>query len=137
MNSLVKRLIAKERRMAEDRAHQNFAGFQVCEKLRGPLSTFAGVAGYHALLSRALVLAKAQAPLLDGVQIKPDGSLLFAPELEARLATDQTARAGEILANQLMDLLVTFIGDALTRRLAHDVWPEAANMDSKSKRKIS
>lgn len=134
MNNLVRRLIAEERRVVNDPEKQNLAGFQVCEKLRRPLCTFTGVAGFRALLSRALVLARVKAPLLDGVELKPDGSFLFSPELEPQLATDKAARAGIVLANQLLELLVTFIGEALTLRLLHDVWPKAVLTDPKSKR---
>jgi hypothetical protein len=135
MNNLARRLIAEERRVAGTAGRPFPAGFQVCEKLRAPLCTFAGVAGYRALISRAVVLARANAPLLEGMQIKPDGSFIFSAELEARLATDEAAQAGSVLANQLLELLITFIGEALTLRLTQDIWPKAATPDPKSKEK--
>ena len=45
----------------------------VYQKLRERLSALAGVAGYQALLSRALTLAKAEAPSLRSVQVTADG----------------------------------------------------------------
>ena len=38
------------------------ATFRVCGKLRESLSTLAGAAGYRSLISRALTLAKKEAP---------------------------------------------------------------------------
>src|SRR5687767_4371182 len=48
---------------------------RVNEKFRQVLSTLLGAAGFRALLARALNLAKAEAPELNAVQIKADGSL--------------------------------------------------------------
>ena len=112
MPTLVHRLIAAERHNDAD-AGSN-AAFRVCERLRAPLCTFAGTAGFRSLMSRALVLAKADAPLLGGVQIKPDGTFLYSPELTAQLASAEAAKAGAALVSQLIELLVTFIGEALT-----------------------
>jgi len=133
MKTLVRHLIAEERRIENDSGQQNLAGFQICEKLRRPLCTFTGVAGFRALLSRAMVLAKAKAPLLDGVQIMPDGTFLYSDAFKAQLTSDDAARAGEALAKQLLGLLVIFIGEALTLRLVHDVWPKAATTALKSR----
>lgn len=132
MRSLVQRLIAEERRTAVDTDPASLAAFRVCEKLRRPLSVFAGTAGFRSLLSRALALAKSEAPLLAGVQIKPDGTLGYSAEMQTQLATDEGARASALLADRLIGLLVIFIGEALTLRLVHDVWPKAALQDPKS-----
>jgi hypothetical protein len=131
MRSLVQRLIAEERRVSNDSDSGSRAAFRVCEKLRQPLCTFAGIAGFRSLLSRALVLAKVEAPLLGGVVIKADGTLHYSAGMEAQLATDEAAEAGAALASQLLGLLNTFIGEALTLRLVHDVWPKMAFKDSK------
>jgi len=48
---------------------------RVCEKLRRPLMTLAGSAGFNSLLFRALTLAKKQAPILRDVQLGADGLL--------------------------------------------------------------
>src|SRR5664279_2374984 len=71
------------------------AVFCVSEKLRRPLSTLAGDSGFRALLARSLSLAKAQAPRLSAVQVKPDGSL------EGLGSEDQDAEAGVTLIAQL------------------------------------
>lgn len=109
------------------------AAFRVCEKLRRPLSTMAGVAGFRSLLSRALVLAKADAPWLGGLPIKPDGSLEFSAEVEAQLRSEEAARGGVALITELVGLLIIFIGEALTLRLLHTVWPKVLLKDPDSR----
>ncbi len=123
MQNLVQRLIAEERRAGKGAADESRAALRICEKLRHPLSSFAGTAGYRSLLARAVTLAKVEAPLLAGAQVKPDGTFDLSAELEAQLATREAARAGAVLVGQLLDLLITFIGPALTLRFVHDVWP--------------
>jgi len=132
IQGVVQRLIAEERRASNVPEEGGRVGFRVCEKLRLPLTTFAGVAGYRSLLARALVLAKADSPLLSGVQLKPDGSFEYSAELEAQLCTDKAAAAGAAVVTQLLGLLVTFVGEALTLRLLNDVWPKAALKDPNS-----
>lgn len=132
MPTLAQRLIAEEIRLGPSPDAKSHAAFQVCEKLRGPLSTFAGVAGFRSLLLRALVLARAHSPVLSGVQIAPDGTFLLSPEFQARIDTPAAAHAAELLVDQLLGLLEIFIGEALTLRLVHEVWPRAASQDPKS-----
>ena len=43
-----------------------YAALRVGEKLRRPLSTLAGTAGYRSLIARALTLAKKEVPSLGG-----------------------------------------------------------------------
>lgn len=131
MRSFVQRLIAEERRSAGPSASASRAAFRACDKLRQPLSTFAGAAGFRSLLARALVLAKTKTPLLAGVELKSDGTFEFSPEMEAQLATEEAVKAAAILVEELLGLLFIFIGEALTLRLVHDVWPEAALKNSK------
>ena len=60
--------------------------------------------------------------MLSAVQITEDGSLLGPGELEPQIDKDD---GGTILIAQLLGLLITFIGEALTLRLVQDMWPEA------------
>jgi hypothetical protein len=101
------------------------AAFRVCERLRQPLITLAGVAGFRSLLSRALTLARAEAPSLSGVQVEADGSLKGQDEFASQSNKEQASDGGAILIAQLIGLLLTFIGEGLTLRLVQDVWPEA------------
>jgi hypothetical protein len=97
----------------------------VCEKLRMPLSTLAGAAGYKALISRALTLARKEVPSLGSVQVKEDGYLDVPGPVEPERALDEIQKGGAALVAQLLGLLVTFIGLALTIQLVRDVWPDA------------
>ena len=100
----------------------------VSEKLRQPLSTLAGSSGFRSLLARALTLAKAQNPRLSAVQVKPDGSL------EGLGREDQDTEAGVLLIAQLLELLVAFIGEALTMKLVLDSWPNVTGINSSEKK---
>lgn len=131
MRDLASSLIAEELRLSGEGGSRSTAALRVCEKLRGPLSTYAGAAGFRSLLSRALRLANAKEPWLDGLQIEPDGSILCTPEAMTQMSSDRAARGGGMLVAKLIELLVTFIGEALTLRLVHDVWPQAATKESK------
>lgn len=110
-----------ERLVAFEAAYQTAAGAncpaecRVCEKLRLPLVTLTGSAGFNSLLSRALTLASRDTPALRTVLIKPDGSL--------EGMAGETALAHTALVAQLLNLLFTFIGESLTMRLLHDIWP--------------
>jgi hypothetical protein len=92
---------------------------RVCEKLRRPLITLTGTAGFSSLLQRALALAKREAPALDNVTVEADGSL-------KGLEGDAT-QATHVLVAYLLGLLITFIGQTLTMRLLHDVWPNLSS----------
>ena len=72
---LALRLLAYENAAGKTSEPTEFAAFGVCERLRQPLITLAGVAGFRSLLSRALTLARAEAPSLNAVQVAADGSL--------------------------------------------------------------
>ena len=99
---------------------------QVIEELRAHLIKLTGVVGFRSLLSRALTLAKAEAPSLDMVQVRADGSLEGFAGIEHSLATGKEAHAGIVLLAHLLELLVTFIGEPLTLRLIGDKWPDAS-----------
>jgi hypothetical protein len=95
---------------------------RVCEKLRRPLTTLAGAAGFHSLLVRALTLAKREAPSLGALQVKADGSL----EDGGLNGNTHEAEGVILLVAHLIGLLFSFIGETLTLRLMHDVWPAAS-----------
>jgi hypothetical protein len=118
---LARRLIAFEASCAELSGICFEDAVRVCEKLRGSLSKLAGVAGFSSLLSRALVLARPKVSFLEGVQVRPDGTL----EGYDQVPGAQDPEAGVILVAQLLDLLITFIGEPLTRRVVGDTWPDA------------
>ena len=123
---LAQRLLTYEAVAGKNSETTESAAFRVCAKLRRPLITLAGVAGFRSLLSRALTLARAEAPSLSAVQIAADGSLQGLDEMEPQIGKDQAREGGAILIAQLIGLLLTFIGEGLTLSMVQTVWPEAA-----------
>ncbi len=121
---LAQRLLTDEAVAGEDSGPAEPAAFRVCAKLRRPLITLAGVAGFRSLLSRALTLARAEAPCLSAVEVAADGSVSLG-ELALQTNKEQASDGGAILIAQLIGLLLTFIGEGLTLRMVQDVWPEA------------
>jgi hypothetical protein len=87
---------------------------RVCDKLRRPLTTLVGPAGFRSLLARALTLAKQESPVLDAWEVKSDGSL--------QGLNGETVQSGAVLIAQIIGLMITFIGEPLTLRLLHDIW---------------
>src|SRR5450432_2957923 len=123
---LAQRLLAYENAARKTSEPTQFAAFGVCERLRQPLISLTGVAGFRSLLSRALTLARAEAPSLSAVEVAADGSLKGQDELASQTDKEQARDGGAILIAQLIGLLLTFLGEGLTLRLVQDVWPEAA-----------
>ena len=110
--ALAKRLLALEERGATSFMVDTHAVRSVCNKLRRPLTTLAGAAGFRSLLRRALTLAKQESPVLCALEVQADGSLAG---LNA-----EVAQSGAVLIAHLLGLMITFIGESLTLRLLHD-----------------
>jgi hypothetical protein len=114
---LAQRLLAYQNVAGKTSEPTEFAAFRVCETLRQPLCALAGVAGFRSLLSRALTLARTEAPSLNGVQVAADGSLQGLDELRPQVDADQAREAGIILITELLGLLVRVVGEAMTLQL--------------------
>jgi hypothetical protein len=95
----------------------------VYEKLRRQLCAPVGLDGFHALASRALALAKSEAPMLNAVQITSDARLRGLDEPESQTVPAQDGELGVVLIAHLLGLFLTFLGAATTRRLVQDVFP--------------
>ena len=93
-----------------------------CDKLRVPLSKFAGVAGFSALLSRALTLASRRAPALERLRVNADGSLSGFGEAQHNA---DAAEAGMVLVSELLGLMVALIGECPTLTLVREAFPDA------------
>jgi hypothetical protein len=107
---------------------------RVYEKLRQSLGEFVGVAGFQLLASRALTLAKPEAPSLSEARVTADGSLQGLGEIETQIDMDKdrAADGGIILIARLLGLLRIFLGEALTLRLLRNAWPGEVLDDSNS-----
>ena len=114
---LAQRLLAYENVAVKTSEPTEYAAFRVCERLRQTVITLAGVAGFRSLLSRALRLARAEAPSLSAVQVAADGSLKGLDDLRPQVDADQAREAGIILITQLLGLLVRVVGEAMTLQL--------------------
>ena len=136
---LAQSLLTYEAVAGENSEPTESAAFRVCAKLRRPLIALAGIAGFRSLLSRALMLARARAPSLSAVLVAADGSLQGLDELGPQIDKEQAREGGAILIAQLIELLLTFIGEGLTLRMVQDVWPEASfegRVSEKKERKL-
>jgi hypothetical protein len=134
MRDLARRLLVYEAIVGNASEPAESATLRVYEKLRQSLGVFAGVAGFQLLASRALALARLEAPGLCSAQITADGSLLGLDALEPQidLDKDQADEGGVILIAQLLGLLRVFLGEALTFSLLRYAWPGAAFDDRNS-----
>ena len=87
---------------------------RVCGKLRRPLSTLVGAAGFRSLLSRALTLAKQEASMLGAWEVSSVGSL--------QMHSGEGSQLGAVLIAHLLGLMVTLIGESLTLQILNDIW---------------
>lgn len=109
---------------AGTRAGTTLAAARVSERFRTVLTTLLGAAGFHALLARAVTLAKAEDPALTATAVKADGSLEGLPPVAG---PDGARRFGEgevVLVAHVVGLLVTFIGEALMLQVVKEAWPK-------------
>jgi hypothetical protein len=124
MRDLAQRLIRYENRANGSPGTNSPFSFPVCAKLRPHLVTLVGSAGYQALVSRALVLAKTEAAWLGTVRVKIDGSLEASEEVLATAGSADILEGRIVLLAQLLGLLVAFIGANLAVRLVSEIWPK-------------
>jgi hypothetical protein len=124
LKEFAQRLLAQEAASNESGGGTG-AAFCICERFRISLANLMGSAGYRALLARAVALAGAEVPWLRGLHIRADSRLEDMAELVSKLTAQEIARGEVALVTELLGLLVTFIGPALTVQLMQEAWPEA------------
>jgi len=118
---LARSLVASETDASTASRQAEPATVRVYERLRRQLGAPVGVDSFQALASRALALAKWEAPRLSTVQITADGDLRGLGEVESQADADNDGEAGVILIAQLLGLFLTFLGEATTLRLIEDL----------------
>jgi hypothetical protein len=103
------------------------AAERTCQKLSTRLAKLVTVAGCQSLLARAIHLAAAEVPFLRGVRAGTmPGPCLEGVQESTEGAMYQQTQAGLLaVVAHLIGLLVLFIGEDMTERLVHDVWPDA------------
>jgi len=131
LRNLANRLVVYEAAVSKASAPAESAVARVYEKLRMRLSALAGVAGFQSLAVRALAQARSEAPGLRLVEIAADGTLkgLVGAESPVDSDNDSAGEAGIVLIERLLDLLLIFLGEALTLNLISDLWPDAVPED--------
>ena len=128
MRDLARRLLTYEDLAGKTSESKEAATLRVYEKLRQSLGVFAGSAGFQSLASRALTLARPEAPSLGATRVTADGSLQGLGGIETQIDSDKD-RAGEggiVLIARLLGLLRIFLGEALTLSLLRNAWPGEA-----------
>ncbi len=127
MRDLAQRLLHHEASAGNTSEPAESTTLRVYEKLRGNLCVLVGVAGFQALASRALTLARSEVPGLRAVQVAADGRLQRVNGIEPPMKTngDWIDEEGVIFISSLLGLLLMFLGEALTMNLVLNVWPDA------------
>ncbi len=118
---IAERLLVYEAADPSAPAQNTVPAMHVCQKLGRPLSQLVGETGSRALLARALTLAKREEEVLIPVKVSEQGAL---EGLEGK-----AAEASAVIVVELIGLVLTFLGEALTIRLVRDVWPDRAASD--------
>ncbi len=136
MRVLANRLVAHERRENGPSDSKPPAPFHVCEKLRPSLATLMGNAGFQALLSRAVVLARPEAPWLSPIHSITKEPCAALEKQEAQIGPEEIAKGSVVLLAQLLGLLETFIGENLTRQLVRDVWPKLPSTNTEFRKNV-
>src|SRR5690242_4331409 len=121
---IARQLLAQEADRSPDPEDIAGAAERACVNLRLHLARLVGLEGFIALLSRALVLARAEAPWLSEVTIETNGSPQGLREAASTQGAVEAAEGYTALLAHLLGLLVLFIGEALTLRLVRDIWPD-------------
>ncbi|HVA89493.1 MAG TPA: hypothetical protein VNL71_06595 [Chloroflexota bacterium] len=106
------------------------AAEQAAERLRGRLADLIGLTGYTILVARAVRLARADIPALEGVTVDTDaeGALYGVREFALASGDSAVAAAGlSAILDHIIGLLITFIGEDLAIRLIREAWPELAH----------
>jgi hypothetical protein len=117
-----RQLLAMEATRQTAPGTQTHEAVRVMEKLRISLTRFIGADGFAALLRRAVALARADDPSLH-VKVTADGRLKGFQEL----GPDEvmSVEAAIAITENLLGLLVNFIGAPLALRLMREAWPDA------------
>ena len=123
MRELSWRLLAASKTTSDQHLHEATV---VSEKLRVPLTRFAGAEGFASLLRRALVLASAEVPMLQSIEVSAKGRLEGFEQLPADTGTAGASEAAVAITAHLLGLLGNFIGEPLTLKLVREAWPDTS-----------
>ena len=123
LQEIAEKVLACESALTEEAGAKGLPAFQACDKLRIQLCKVFGVGGFRPLLLRAVTLAGAKCNWLRQLQVTADGVLDGFTDLKPKIDRATLAEGEIVLIAELLGLLVTFIGPALTLSLVQDTWP--------------
>lgn len=124
VRELARHLLLLETPGVEQAEAEVSATMSALAKLCCYLTKLIGAAGFEVLLARALALARAEAGWLAPVRVQSGTKLTGFQEAALQQPADAVVAGCIALMVQLIGLLVAFVGENLTLRLLHDVWPE-------------
>lgn len=133
MRELAQKLLVAGR-LAADLREQEAA--LVNENLRQALMQLVGHDGYIALLRRALTLASVEVPALQSAKIGADGHIEGIEQLFTHAGAARDVAAVAVTA-QVLELLLTFVGERLTRAVVRMACPEALATEQGSNTRAS
>jgi len=99
---------------------------RICQKFFKRLARVSSMAACQSLLSRAVHIPRLEFPFLEGVRVGSEkGPLVDGLRASLDGVDAVHARAGvEAVLGTFFDLLAAFVGEDITLRMLHDVWPE-------------
>src|SRR5687767_7860194 len=95
-----------------------------CNALQKYLDRVIGLRGFHAIVTRAIFLARTDYPWLSTLNVSGTEGCALTGAAEAARAggTDATAGFAAFIANAI-SLLATFVGEKLALRFISEAWP--------------
>lgn len=118
--STARRLIEQAAHDVEEPTTLPLAAERVFHALHDHLGKLIGVIGFRTLLARSLKLARERAPVLEVLEVEPDGMLAgLAEALEERSPAEALTAPATLLACFLA-LLAAFVGDDLALHLVSE-----------------
>jgi hypothetical protein len=132
----LRRIIRRELRprvtSAADAKAGAAAAVETYEQLARQLTRLIGEAGVSAIHTRSVHLTRKEFPWLAAAP-PAEGSRVLVQHLRTTLEGQQPAvilLSSEALVVNLIDLLVTLIGERLTTRLLQEAWPDAVTTET-------
>jgi hypothetical protein len=116
-------LLAKEFGGEADTAGLVAAGNRVCQKISIRLARRVSAEGAQAILARALHLARATYPVLEGARVA-QAQDMGLEGLNTRPDASEMRQGMLAVVSTLIDLLVRFIGEELAWRMMREVWSD-------------
>ncbi|MDQ3549421.1 MAG: hypothetical protein M3439_11460 [Chloroflexota bacterium] len=136
MKDVAQRLLAHETDGRSDIDALAVAIERIHLLLRDRLGGLIGQAGFAALFSRALHLARRENPILIGISLDTQSRSGLQGTREFAMANAGDPGTAALALAKILEhviwLLITFIGEELSMRLIADIWPELAHLEMAS-----